>query len=939
VFPAPWRDVLFVANPITRQVQAIKIDRDANGYQLQKLPDFMNSSDEWFRPIAIHFGPDGCLYVVDWYNKIISHNEVPRNHPDRDKTHGRVWRIRPENYIPGAIPNVAKASNSDLLKHLTSGNKWEWNAALHQIAQRPAPELAGRLATLAETGQANKAAGIEAGSLQIRALWALESLGKVEAPVLAKLLQHENPLVRREAVRVAGTRLKPDTAVALVAPLAEDPNHYVRSEVIRVAGGQDSPWKHHIISGAEKRPDRPLSGAAMELLVSMAKPALGDPSKPGPGYEREFERYLIRGALERHPKELAAFLDSSAGDKVPGDNRLFASLALPPAEAARRLGIAIEKAPRPVSDEELATMLQNPSSPEVRMAIDKMSLETPNAKALAKGAARLRTRLNAAEVEPLLRSSTKLLLASASEDDLNDALKLASGFKVRAVEPEVSGLLSKPNLKVETQVAALRALREFQSGPTEILFKLANDNAAPTSVRNEAVSTLAASHQADAAPKLFTLWPTLNEGQRKPLIDQLSGNKAGAETLLAALKTGTVIKDELPMAALEKMHTVLPSHPQMNELWQEMSARMKRVMRFGGDKADYVKTALDLSGPFTVETWLRLDPGIDNVDGILGSAKRAENSLDMNFYGSQFRVWVGNGQNDIVVAKRKAAPDAWTHYAVTRDAKGEFRIYINGELDATSKQRSTITYSDLDIARTLPQTKGTAGTMTEFRVWNVVRTPSEILASFDRSFAGEALPKGLRIYFPGNNGSTPKSETKLIDAKQMHGKARIEGTLEAPALLTAKEAHELDEKFGKFRTIAESTGDLASGKQLFTSTCLVCHQAGGQGAGFAPNLDGSALRTTEGLLRAILTPSAAMEAGYRKFRVETRDGEIYEGFLAQQDANGVVLRQPNVEPLKIASKDIKRAGFQNVSIMPEGLLEGLPPKQVSDLFTYLRSLK
>jgi len=46
--------------------------------------------------VAIHFGPDGCLYVVDWYNKVISHNEVPRNHPDRDKTRGRIWRVRHE---------------------------------------------------------------------------------------------------------------------------------------------------------------------------------------------------------------------------------------------------------------------------------------------------------------------------------------------------------------------------------------------------------------------------------------------------------------------------------------------------------------------------------------------------------------------------------------------------------------------------------------------------------------------------------------------------------------------------------------------------------------------------------------------------------------------------------------------------------------------------
>ena len=467
--------------------------------------------------------------------------------------------------------------------------------------------------------------------------------------------------------------------------------------------------------------------------------------------------------------------------------------------------------------------------------------------------------------------------------------------------------------------------------------KLASDNSSRGNLRGEAISTLAASRQPGAAEKLFGLWPALSEAQRKPVVDQLSASKAGSQVLLAGLTSGTVAKDELPVSALEKMHTLLPGHPQMEELWKDMAARMKRVLRFGGDKADYVNTKLELAGPFTVEAWVRLDPGIDNVDGILGAARRDAKALDMNFFASQFRVWVGNGQNDIVVSKRKATPEAWTHYAVTRDDKGEFRIYINGEVDATGKQFSTATYSGLDIARTLPQTTGTAGSMTEFRVWNVARTPSQILANFDRSFAENI--EGLQLYFAAGSAGIPNSDTKMIQPEQMHGKARIESTLDAPTLLTAAEARDLDEKFAKFRAIAESPGDLAAGKQLFSTTCLVCHQAGGQGAGFAPNLDGSALRGTEGLLRAILTPSAAMEAGYRKYRVETKDGDIYEGFLADRDATGVILRQPNVEPVKIASANIKRAGYQNVSIMPEGLLEALPPKQVSDLFAYLRSLK
>ena len=78
-WPGAYGGLFYVANPITRKVQPLQVSPDGPRFRYQKQPDFLLSSDEWFRPVCIHFGPDGCLYIVDWYNKIISHNEVPRN--------------------------------------------------------------------------------------------------------------------------------------------------------------------------------------------------------------------------------------------------------------------------------------------------------------------------------------------------------------------------------------------------------------------------------------------------------------------------------------------------------------------------------------------------------------------------------------------------------------------------------------------------------------------------------------------------------------------------------------------------------------------------------------------------------------------------------------------------------------------------------------------
>src|SRR3954464_8306207 len=59
----------------------------------KEQPDFMTTTDPWFRPMDLQWGPDGALYVADFYNRIIGHYEVPLTHPGRDRERGRVWRI------------------------------------------------------------------------------------------------------------------------------------------------------------------------------------------------------------------------------------------------------------------------------------------------------------------------------------------------------------------------------------------------------------------------------------------------------------------------------------------------------------------------------------------------------------------------------------------------------------------------------------------------------------------------------------------------------------------------------------------------------------------------------------------------------------------------------------------------------------------------------
>ena len=253
-----------------------------------------------FRPVAITFGPDGCLYITDWYNRIISHNEVARDHPARDKTRGRVWRVRHKSQAERTVPDLARVPVAELPQHLAADSTWEMRAAWHQIGQRQAKETVPALAALLTAGKMDDAA-------QIHALWSLEDLGHFDAALWKQLLAHPSPDMRREAVRALSTlRVPEDAAFSLLQPLASETAWTVRYEVLRFfrrAAGPVIPahiaWLRHW--SESPAPQTKIAGWNGEYF------ALGG------SYERAFQDFLFALATT---KSSAALLTESKWDKV-----------------------------------------------------------------------------------------------------------------------------------------------------------------------------------------------------------------------------------------------------------------------------------------------------------------------------------------------------------------------------------------------------------------------------------------------------------------------------------------------------------------------------------------------------------------------------------------------------------------------------------------------
>jgi putative heme-binding domain-containing protein len=146
-FPPEFKHTMFLGNVVTNRINFDKIEFVGSTPKAVQQPDFLVSSDFWFRPVDIKLGPDGCLYVSDFYNRIIGHYEVDLKHPGRDKTRGRIWRIvwtGKGAKRPQPIGDLTKMKPDELDKLLGHPNikvrMWATHALINQDESKKARE-------------------------------------------------------------------------------------------------------------------------------------------------------------------------------------------------------------------------------------------------------------------------------------------------------------------------------------------------------------------------------------------------------------------------------------------------------------------------------------------------------------------------------------------------------------------------------------------------------------------------------------------------------------------------------------------------------------------------------------------------------------------------------------------------------------------------------
>lgn len=196
-WPAELQNHMFVGNVQTSRINHDAITWHGSSSKGKEMPDFLSTDDPWFRPVDLSWGPDGALYVADFYNRIIGHYEVPLTHPGRDRERGRLWRIVYRGDKDNAAP-VSTALPQDaagLVRELGSGNLTRRTLALNELCDHLGADALSPLKT-ALNAPAN-------GLQKANVLWALNRLGACDSATIVAAMKDTDPLVRTHAQRLA----------------------------------------------------------------------------------------------------------------------------------------------------------------------------------------------------------------------------------------------------------------------------------------------------------------------------------------------------------------------------------------------------------------------------------------------------------------------------------------------------------------------------------------------------------------------------------------------------------------------------------------------------------------------------------------------------------------------------------------------------------------
>lgn len=508
-FPPEWRNVFLMGNIHGNCINADVVERNGSTYFGKPRQDFLSANDVWFMTVEQMTGPDGSLYVLDWYDRYHCYQDASADPRGVDRLHGRLYRVRYKDtpYIPVGF-DLAKESDEQLIQRLGGGNDFLRATATRLLAERVRREqpLVKSLWETVQRGSSDAA--------KTNALWALVSAGVLNDEMLNSLFESQETALRAWGVRAAGE--------------LDHVSSTVRDRVTSLASDASPDVRLQVAIAASKMKDVD----ALSVLFEVVKNTEDDPLIPAIVWQNLAPR------LENDSDRLLALFESAGPERSPAANAILSRTAewilsskSPNLEAVSKVVVLFLKGKDFDAAGHVLRGVQN------RIVSGEIRQEESNELAV--------------KLSPVV--------AVALKDEKNplhrDAALLATTWGDRDARRIVQKLLESSDADPAHRLAAAEALLSRSDEATVRLVALlvADPRSGPTRFRGDLLAALGRSDSPAVPVSVLPAYPALDPELKSRVVELLTQRPAWGERLVAAIENEQIPKDAVNVNQVRRL--------------------------------------------------------------------------------------------------------------------------------------------------------------------------------------------------------------------------------------------------------------------------------------------------------------------------------------------------------------------------------------------------
>jgi len=530
-FPEQYRSHVLMGNIHQNAINQDLLSPNGSSFHAKADKDFLTTTDGWFRPVSEQVGPDGALWIADWYDKYPCYQNAQADPEGVDRSHGRIWRIVYTGDKPGSsVPSrrekdmdLEKLNVSQLVVLLGHTNVWHRRMAQRILSERLATSDAAeneRVATLL----GNLLSSGKTLEARLAALWTLHNSSLLgSGGTLELAMNASDPSIRAWAIRFASEQIREQTVrggqnlLDKIATAASDPDPAVRLAVTTAA--------RQLVSSSLTVDTEPASTLSVGEILTQVIRASADAKDP-------LLPFMIWMAAEpsfaKNPRPGLDWLAQNGAGTLPLS------------------GILTRKAMRRISDAQDDAQLDLVVKFLETIAGENNQLVVSALEGLIEGQ-RARPRVPGLDTHPLF---TKLS-GSANPLIKERGQELGTLWGNSASIQSTLSAINDTALPVDQRLQSIKMAQQLKNDAARDALLKAMNNPGPIGIG--AIRALG-EVGGDAVPnELLKLWRSLTAESRTAAAEVLVSRRKWALALLSELETKRISSLELPISAVRSL--------------------------------------------------------------------------------------------------------------------------------------------------------------------------------------------------------------------------------------------------------------------------------------------------------------------------------------------------------------------------------------------------